>query len=123
MDGSLVEGSSLDQGALFVNEVEVEELSAAPSVLPGADCSLFDDARLDSPVIGELVEGLDWHVGAGGPSLLDRGGGAHDRVVLLLLGVLPLDSPRDIWAGGVCALSHYDFLRLIRGCAHRSWDI
>ena len=51
----------MDHGSLFVYKVKVEELAATLGVLPLANGSLFDDSRLDGPVVGKLVEGLDGH--------------------------------------------------------------
>ena len=67
--GSFVEGCALNQCALLVDQVKVEELATAPRILPGANRSLFDNARLNHPVGRELVQRFDGHVGARGPRL------------------------------------------------------
>ena len=67
--GSFVKGCTLDQGTLLVDQIKVEELATCPCILPRANLSLFDNARLNHPVSCELVKRFDWHVGTSGPSL------------------------------------------------------
>ena len=112
VDSLVIEGGALDHSTLSIDQVKVEELATAPSVLPGLDGCLFDDSRLDRPVVGELVESLDGHVGAGGSGLLDTAAGHHDSVGNLSapLGLLRV-SPD--WAGSVRALVHFDLFDLL----------
>ena len=67
--GSFVKGCTLDQGTLLIDQIKVKELATCLCILPGANCSLFDNARLNHPVSCELVKRFDRHVGTSGPSL------------------------------------------------------
>lgn len=52
----LVESRALDLRALNVDQIKVDELAAASVVFPRLDGGLLHDARLNRPVVRELVE-------------------------------------------------------------------
>lgn len=58
-----VEEGSLDSGALFVYQVNVEQLAFTSCVFPSSDVTHFSDSGFDTPVLRVLIESLDWHVG------------------------------------------------------------
>ena len=110
VEGLFIEGCALDQCAFTVDKVEVNELTAASVVLPRPYGLLFDDTRFDCPVVRELVQSLDGHVGAGRFGLLHAGPRIHDSVghVFGLLFEVSAASALGGRACSVCALVHFN---------------
>ena len=58
----IVECSGLDQSAISVDKVNVEESTLAPRVSPISQITLLHDSSLDNPVKAKLVQSFDRHV-------------------------------------------------------------